>query len=189
MPKRQITGSVHMARRLLMILTALILIAGVSSVAWRAYRTEKFYSLPVGAIADRIVVRKSRREMTIFHAGEPLKTYIVALGPTEPGPKQREGDKKTPEGLYRISGRNPKSCCHLSLRTSYPEPRDIALAKERGEPPGGDIMIHGLPNGFGGIGTLHRLHDWTAGCIGVTDQEIEELWRVVADGTPIEILP
>ncbi len=127
--------------------------------------------------------------MTIFRAGEPLKTYIVALGTTELGPKQREGDKKTPEGLYRISGRNPKSCCHLSLRISYPEPRDIALAKERGEPPGGDIMIHGLPNGFGGIGALHRLYDWTAGCIGVTDQEIEELWRVVADGTPIEILP
>lgn len=145
--------------------------------------------LPAGTTADRIVVEKGLRQLTLFRDGQQLKTYRIALGFGEPGAKTREGDGRTPEGLYRINGRNPQSAYHLSLRISYPEPRDVAAAARRGEPPGGDIMIHGLPNGLGPAGRLHLKRDWTAGCIAVTNDEIEELWRVVADGTWIEIRP
>jgi murein L,D-transpeptidase YafK len=120
--------------------------------------------------------------MTLFREGQPIKTYEVALG-REPGPKRREGDNKTPEGLYRISGRNPQSAYHLSLRISYPVPHEVAAAKARGEPPGGDIMIHSIRNGLGWLGSLHRQQNWTAGCIAVTNGEIEEIWRAVPDGS------
>jgi murein L,D-transpeptidase YafK len=145
-------------------------------------------SLPPDARADRIIVRKSQREMTLLREGVPLKTYQVALGRGEPGPKRREGDGRAPEGVYRISGRNPDSAYHLSLRISYPEPHDVAAARARGEPPGGDVMVHGIRNGLGWLGALHRRIDWTAGCIAVTNDEIEEIWRAVPDGIPIEIL-
>ena len=139
--------------------------------------------------ADRIIVRKFARELTLYRAGRPLKTYRVALGHGEPGPKRRQGDNRTPEGPYHISGRNPHSAYHRALRISYPEPADITAAAARGEDPGGDVMIHGIRNGLGWLGRLHRLVDWTAGCIAVTDREIEEMWRAVPDGTPIEIEP
>lgn len=142
-----------------------------------------------GARADRIVVHKSERRLTVWRDGALLKSYRVALGTAEPGHKERSGDRKTPEGLYRISGRNPKSCCHLSLRISYPEPSDVAAAKARGDDPGGNIMIHGLPNDWRNIGRFHRFFDWTHGCIAVTNGEMDELWRAVPDGTPIEIVP
>ena len=94
-----------------------------------------------------------------------------------------------PEGHYRITGRNPASGYHLSLRVSYPTPGQRAAAHARGVDPGGDVMIHGLPNDRAGWGRAHRLVDWTAGCIAVTNDEIEELWNHVADGTQIEIRP
>lgn len=140
-------------------------------------------------IADRIVVRKSDRRMTLFVAGQPIRTYEIALGFGGPGAKTREGDGRTPEGLYSISGRNPQSAYHLSLRISYPEARDIEAARALGVPPGGDIMIHGTRNGLGWFGAVARSIDWTAGCIAVTNEEIEEIWHAVPDGTPIEILP
>ncbi len=145
--------------------------------------------LAADATADRVVVRKADRGLTLFRSGQPLKTYAIALGFGEPGPKSREGDGRTPEGLYHISGRNPKSAFHLSLRISYPDEEDIAAARAQGVSPGGDIMIHGMRNGFGWLGSLARAGDWTAGCIAVTNEEIEEIWRAVPDGTPIEILP
>jgi murein L,D-transpeptidase YafK len=95
---------------------------------------------------------------------------------------------KTPEGLYTIDYRNPKSDYHLALHVSYPGPEDVRRAASRGVSPGCDIMIHGLPNGFAALGALHRQKDWTAGCIALTDEEIEELWRITPDGVPIEIL-
>jgi murein L,D-transpeptidase YafK len=144
--------------------------------------------LPADARADRILVVKSRHELTLFSGEAVLRRYQVALSHGGPGPKRREGDLLVPEGPYTIAGRNPHSLFHLALRISYPEPRDIAAARARGEPPGGDIMIHGLPNGLGWFGALHRRTDWTAGCIAVTDAEIEEIWRVVPDRTPIEIV-
>jgi murein L,D-transpeptidase YafK len=96
---------------------------------------------------------------------------------------------KTPEGVYTIDYRNPNSAYHLALHISYPSDEDNARAAERGMSAGFDIMIHGLPNGHGWIGPFHRRKDWTAGCIALTDEEIEELWRITPDGTTIEIRP
>lgn len=138
---------------------------------------------------DLIVVRKAKREMLLLRDGRPLRTYAIALGRAPIGPKRRQGDGKTPEGFYRISGRNKNSSYHRSLRISYPSPDDLVRARRMGVSPGGDIMIHGLPNGLGRIGAAHRTNDWTEGCIAVTNDEIEEIWRLVPDGTPIRIEP
>jgi murein L,D-transpeptidase YafK len=139
--------------------------------------------------ADRIVVNKSKREMTLLREGKVLRRYRIGLGQAPVGPKQREGDSRTPEGLYTISGRNPASAYHLSLRISYPNAADVERARRAGDNPGGDIMIHGLPNGEAKSAEHRRMTDWTLGCIAVTDGEIEEIWRMVPDGTPIEIRP
>ncbi len=146
-------------------------------------------SLPPGAQADRVLIEKANHTMTLFENGRFLRSYPVALGRGGLQPKRREGDNKTPEGRYRIDGRNPSSAFHLALHISYPDPKDSASASSRGEKPGGDILIHGIRNGIGWIGRLHRWVDWTAGCVAVTDEEIEEIWRTVPDGTPVEIKP
>jgi murein L,D-transpeptidase YafK len=96
---------------------------------------------------------------------------------------------KTPEGIYKIDSRNPQSSFHLALHISYPSDGDDRRAAARGVSAGFDIMIHGIQNGHGWIGAFHRWNNWTAGCIAVTDEEIEELWRVTPDGTAIEIRP
>ena len=144
---------------------------------------------PPAAQADRLIINKAKRELILMREGKVLRTYSVALGRTPVGPKQVEGDGKTPEGEYTISGRNKRSSFHLSLRISYPSAADRERARRLGASPGGDIMIHGLPNGMGLIGKLHRLRDWTEGCIAVTNPEIEEIWRLVEDGTPVQINP
>lgn len=141
------------------------------------------------AIADHVVVNKTTRRLTLLRGGEVLKSYPVSLGSQPIGPKREEGDERTPEGRYVIDWRNPQSRFHLSLHVSYPDSADTAHAETRGVSAGGQIMIHGLPNGFGWIGRLHRLVDWTDGCIAVTDAEIREIWRAVPDGTPVEIRP
>jgi murein L,D-transpeptidase YafK len=138
---------------------------------------------------DRVVVKKSRRQLCLMYRDSLVKKYRVALGKDPVGPKVRRGDGRTPEGTYRISGRNPRSKYHLSLRISYPDARDRARADSLGVSPGGDIMIHGLKNGYEWIGSRHRQRDWTLGCIAVTNREIEELWEAVPDGTPIVIEP
>lgn len=139
--------------------------------------------------ADKIIVFKSIRELQLLRGDKVLRTYKIALGGTPVGPKQRQGDHKTPEGIYTVAGRNAKSSYHRALRVSYPNEQDRARAAKLGVAPGGDIMIHGLPNGYGWIGRGHLAKDWTDGCIAVTDQEIEEIWRLVPDGTRIEIRP
>lgn len=139
------------------------------------------------AVADLLVVDKSLHRLSLFEHGRLLRVYQVALGGGGLGPKIRAGDRRTPEGRYVIDGRNPHSTYHLSLHISYPDAQDIAAAAARGVAPGGDIMIHGLRNGLGWIGGAHRRYDWTAGCIGVTDAEIEEIWRLVPNGTPVVI--
>lgn len=144
-------------------------------------------ALPENAKADRIVVVKSERRMQLFSGATLLREYRVALGFQPSGPKEMEGDGKTPEGLYVIDYRNQRSQFHLSLHVSYPRPEQVARAKKKGISPGGMIMIHGLRNGAGFLGRFHRLADWTTGCIAVTNEEIEEIWRVVPDGTSIEI--
>ena len=145
--------------------------------------------LPPDAVADRIQIRKAARELTLSAGGTVLRTYGVALGNSPEGPKSLEGDGRTPEGRYYIAGRNPQSKYHLALRVSYPNAADRARAAKQGKSAGGDIMIHGLPNGYGFIGAAHRLRDWTIGCVAVTDEEIEEIWRVVPDGCVVDIEP
>jgi murein L,D-transpeptidase YafK len=139
--------------------------------------------------ADKLVVNKSKRELLLYRNGTVIRSYKVALGKNPVGPKTRKGDGKTPEGAYTIGGRNAASAYHRSLRVSYPNAVDRERAKRRGVDPGGDIMIHGLPNGRGFVGAAHRLIDWTDGCIAVTNAEIEEIWRLVPEGTPIQINP
>jgi murein L,D-transpeptidase YafK len=147
-------------------------------------------SLPAASTdltADRIVVNKSKREMLLQRDGRVIRRYRIGLGQSPVGPKQREGDGKTPEGSYTISGRNPASAYHLSLRISYPNAADIERARQAGVDPGGDIMIHGLPNAEPKSSKHSRMTDWTLGCIAVTDEEIEEIWRLIPEGTPIQI--
>jgi murein L,D-transpeptidase YafK len=140
-------------------------------------------------LADRIVVLKSKRTMVLYHGDTLLKTYRIALGGRPLGPKTRQGDHKTPEGTYRIDSRNSRSNYHLSLHISYPNDRDRANARKAGVSPGGDIMIHGLPDRYAYVGSLHTQTDWTDGCIAVTNSEIEEIWKLVPIGTPVEIRP
>ena len=153
------------------------------------YAHHNWHPLPRGTTIDRIVVEKAARKLSVFRESRQLKTYRVALGRSPIGPKEKEGDMKTPEGIYKIDGRNPQSSFHLALHISYPSDDDNARAAERGVSAGFDIMIHGIQNGRGWIGAFHRWKDWTAGCIALTDEEIEELWRVTPDGTAIEIRP
>lgn len=127
--------------------------------------------------------------MELIHAGQVVKSYKIALGGEPLGPKTRQGDHRTPEGVYVIDRRNAKSQFDRSLHISYPNTTDREHARKLGISPGGDIFIHGLPNGYGFIGSAHRARDWTDGCIAVTDQEIEEIWRLVDNGTPVEIRP
>ncbi|MCL1633991.1 L,D-transpeptidase family protein [Luteimonas sp. SX5] len=137
---------------------------------------------PLSARADRIHVDKSERRMELLRDGRVIRRYRIRLGDVPVGPKHQQGDEKTPEGDYRISGRNPTSRFHLSLRVSYPDEADRKQARARGVDPGGDIMIHG------GNTALYPF-DWTDGCIAVTDKEIEEIWSLVPTGTPIRIDP
>jgi len=139
--------------------------------------------------ADKILIEKKARRLTLFSKGEVLKTYKIALGGNPDGPKERQGDNKTPEGTYIIDSRNMDSQYHLSLHISYPNERDRKRAKELGVSPGGDIMIHGIKNGFSWVGGSHTEVDWTKGCIAVTDEEIEEIEKLAPDGTVVEIMP
>jgi len=139
--------------------------------------------------ADRVVVLKKERTLQLLSHGKVMKTYRVALGGNPIGPKSRQGDHKTPEGQYVLDSRNAHSHFYKSIHISYPNARDRAEARRKGVPPGGDVFVHGLPNGYGAIGAAHRLRDWTDGCIAVTDSEMDEIWLAVPDGTPIEINP
>lgn len=136
-----------------------------------------------GPEVTSIQVHKSQRKMYLLHNGEILKDYNVSLGFQPVGHKQFEGDGKTPEGAYYISHKNPRSTYHLSLGISYPNRRDVAFAREKGKSPGGDIFIHGGPL------KPVPVWDWTAGCIAVTDEQMEEIYAMVKPGTVIHILP
>jgi tetratricopeptide (TPR) repeat protein len=138
---------------------------------------------------NRILIEKSARRLMLISQGEVLKTYKIALGGNPIGPKERQGDNKTPEGTYVIDGRNRDSRFYLSLHISYPNERDKNRAKELGVSPGGDIMIHGIKNGSSWIGDAHAKVDWTNGCIAVTNEEIEEIAKLAPDGTIVEIRP
>jgi murein L,D-transpeptidase YafK len=148
-----------------------------------------YYSRPLTGKVDSIYVVKHLRRMFVYRQGTLLKVYKVALGDAPVGHKHFQGDEKTPEGLYYIDGRNPNSSCHKNLGISYPNDADRAYARKIGLPTGGDIKIHGLPNGQGYIGAAHLSDDWTNGCIAVTDEEMDELYQYVKTRAPIMIRP
>jgi tetratricopeptide (TPR) repeat protein len=149
---------------------------------------KEVYVLPKGP-ADKILIEKNERRLTLLSKGEVLRTYKIALGGNPDGPKERQGDNKTPEGTYVIDSRNRGSLYHLSLHISYPNEKDKKRARQLGVSPGGDIMIHGIKNGFSWAGDLHTKVDWTKGCIAVTDEEIEEIDKLAPSGTIVEIKP
>jgi len=146
-------------------------------------RSPKFRSYD-GPKVTFVVVEKAAHKMYLLHENDVLKTYDIAMGFAPVGHKQFEGDGKTPEGLYYIDRRNGRSKFHLSLGISYPNRADIAYAKAQGKEPGGEIFIHGKSRFRG-----HNQGDWTWGCIAITDEEIEEVYAMVQDGTPIRIKP
>lgn len=135
-----------------------------------------------------IVVEKQKRRMYLFHNNDILKQYKISLGFAPSGPKQFEGDGKTPEGTYLVNRRNPNSDFHLSIGISYPNAQDVALAHSYGRSPGGDIFIHGQPNNQSRKRN-RRNDDWTAGCIAISDKEMREVFAMVKTGTPITINP
>ena len=140
---------------------------------------------------DRIVVRKAQRTLSLYDAdGRVLHVYHGIQFGNPDGPKRVQGDRRTPEGAYRIDYGNPASAYHLSLHITYPNARDSALAHAQGRAPGGLIFLHGQPNGWAAQGQGARAPgDWTDGCIALSDAEIEQLWALVGDDTPITILP
>ncbi len=146
---------------------------------------------PAPPAADFVLVDKSDRTLTLYSAGQPTLTLTgLQYGDAPHGHKQFEGDERTPEGRYTIDYRNPRSAYHLSLHISYPNEADRAFAKAQGRSPGGEIFIHGQPNALAGAdGGARVAGDWTDGCIALSNAEIEALWRIIPDGTPIEIRP
>lgn len=136
---------------------------------------------------DYLLILKSKRHLVAYSNGQPVKTYKISLGRNPIGDKEYEGDKKTPEGVYYINGKNPTSGYYKNLGISYPNEKDIAACRKAQKPTGGDVKIHGLRNGLGFIGKFQRWMDWTEGCIALTNQEVEELYNAVAIGTKIEI--
>jgi murein L,D-transpeptidase YafK len=137
------------------------------------------------ATADKVLVLKGERKLYLLEGGQVLKAYTISLGGHPVGAKRREGDERTPEGEYLLDWHNPDSDYYKSIHISYPNAKDISRARRLGVPPGGDLFIHGQPNDFRGPGK--EPGDWTAGCIAVSDAEMDEIWRAVADGTPIVI--
>lgn len=142
---------------------------------------------PLAGQIERIVVEKAARRMVLVRNGTVVREYRIALGFSPEGDKARQGDGRTPEGIFRIDRRNDRSAYHLSLGLDYPQPADRARAAAGGYDPGGDIMIHGQPNALPD-GTVLR-GDWTAGCIAVSNAEMREIWAATDAGTAVEIRP
>jgi murein L,D-transpeptidase YafK len=146
-------------------------------------------NLPEGTKADSAAVYKSERKMILYSGGKEIRTYSISLGKNPVGPKQKEGDKKTPEGNYILDRRITNSKYHLAIHISYPNEQDRLNAEKLGVSPGGDIMLHGLPNKLEFLEDYYSNTDWSDGCIAVTNDEIEEIWKTVDDGTQITIYP
>lgn len=166
--------------------TGLILLSDVMAILLIYYLVPS-EQIPDGTVIDRIIVYKSQHKLQAFSAGRLVATYTVAIGKKPVGPKEYEGDKKTPEGIYRINARNAYSGYHKNLGISYPAAADRARAVQAGRSPGGDVKIHGLENGKGYIGKFHRWLDWTNGCIAVDNAEMDMLYEHVMQNAVIEI--
>lgn len=165
--------------------------------SWLAILIPFCYGMPCAAQdagttlekADRIVVVKSARKLYLMKDGRKLRTFNISLGLVPRGQKHREGDFRTPEGLYYLEAKNPNSDYFLSVKISYPNVADRARAKAAGVDPGGQIMIHGLPNDPKYDEQRYRGWDWTDGCIAVSDSDMVDIWLMTSVATPIEIKP
>lgn len=166
--------------QLLTILLYLILFACNNTLA-----KEKHTALE----GNRIIIEKSKRLMHVYHNDESIVTFRIALGKSPTGQKMCAGDKRTPEGIYTIIEHKKVSQYYRALKISYPSETDKQRAKKQGCNPGGDIMIHGLENGFSWVGRTHRTIDWTNGCIAITNKEMDILYNMVKDGSTVEIKP
>ena len=139
--------------------------------------------------ADSILVLKSQRKLQLLKAGRVLREFDVSLGLVPVGHKQREGDFRTPEGRYHIESRKANSDFFLALKVSYPNDSDRARARSAGVDPGGQIMIHGLPNEPKYEARRYKGWDWTDGCIAVSNSDMIDIWLMTGDSLPIEIRP
>ncbi|HEY6457781.1 MAG TPA: L,D-transpeptidase family protein [Steroidobacteraceae bacterium] len=146
-------------------------------------------AIPEPLLADRVIVRKSERQMYLMRGSTILRTYRVALGLNPVGPKEQEGDSRTPEGHYQLTRRNPHSEYFLSIQVSYPNDKDLQRARRNRLTPGGAIMIHGLPNDLRREPSYYEKRDWTDGCIAVSDSDMLEIWLMTPQDVPIDILP
>ena len=160
------------------------LFAGLSSLAVTQSARAKESLIYDGPEITRVVIYKKRRKLYLLSGTDVVQKFKIGLGFAPEGPKQFEGDGKTPEGSYFIDRRNPESSYHLSLGISYPNAEDIAFARSQGKRPGGDIFIHGRAGEHVGKGK-----DWTAGCIAVKDNQMETIYRMVRVGTQVDIFP
>lgn len=165
-----------------------LLLGAVTYILWVSLKPA---DTPVAVVmdgsADFVFIDKSERRLELRDDGRVIRVYEFSLGGNPVGPKRQEGDQRTPEGDYTIDRRNHGSAYHLSLHVSYPNEADRAASAELGVPTGGDIFIHGLPN-YWPLAWAPKV-DWTLGCIAVNNAEIEEIWRLVPDGTTIRIAP
>ena len=156
-----------------------------------AYQFYPYFPIPENITIDKLVVDKSERKLNVFSNGSIVKAFSISLGDSPIGHKEKEGDEKTPEGDYIIDSKAGLGVCgyHKNLGVSYPNKNDKVNARKKGFSAGGDIKIHGLKNGQGFIGKIQRWRDWTNGCMAVTNDEIDDLFKHVKIGTPITINP
>ena len=142
-----------------------------------------------GQTADMVVVEKSESRLYLMRDGQAFASFRVAFGANPEGHKQQQGDERTPEGKYLLDYKNANSLFYKSIHVSYPNQRDRQEARKRGVDPGGDIMIHGQKNGYGGLSFLVQRFNWTDGCIALSNKDMDSVWDAVQPGTPIEIRP
>lgn len=170
-------------------LRIIALLAGVALLDAGSRATAESETPFAGERIDKLLVVKSERKLYALHAGEVVREFDISLGLVPQGAKQREGDFRTPEGVYYVEAKNPRSDFFLSLKISYPNDRDRARARSQGVDPGGQIMIHGLPNVPKYPESRYRGWDWTDGCIAVSNSDMLDLWLMTSVAMPIEIRP
>ncbi|WP_222930745.1 L,D-transpeptidase family protein [Allochromatium palmeri] len=193
MPDAARTNRLAAARTVHVAISGLCLALTVSGMlALNGCTTSPSSTTQFSGPVDTVVVKKSQRQLELLSGGKVVRQYRVALGGAPVGHKYREGDQRTPEGRYKLNWRNPNSNFYKSMHISYPSDKDRAVSRQLGHSnPGGMIMIHGLPN-YIQSETMRQQYanrDWTQGCIAVKNEEMDEIWSLVKDGTPIQIMP
>src|ERR1700753_3988117 len=169
----------------------LLLVIAIGAIVFAVVSSDVFAArkppLPARARADLIVIEKEAHHLTLYAHGRKLRTYVIALGSGGMDAKTKAGDDRTPEGHYEIDRHEADSLFYRAIRISYPSAMDRKVARARGVAPGGAVTIHGLRNHTGWIGGWQRLIDWTDGSVALTDGEMDEIWAVVPNGTPVEV--